>query len=454
LKKVVAIVGAGFSGSAVAIQLLGHLNSAASVILIDSAGRSGGVAYRTPHQTHLLNVPAGNMSALPEDQDSFVEYCRRSLSDVEGGAFVPRAMYARYLTHLLDVAKARNTRGGTLERLTARVVGMDLSGTSGVLKLATGERIHADHVVLATGHLHPNTPSQALQTLSDVHYVNDPWAGNLQALAESNRDVLLVGSGLTSLDVIRQLRASGHRGTIFMVSRRGLMPNAHRDALPSPQDHQEFLRSLVVAAPSVTGYLRLVRRYIGKGRDRGWDWRDVIAALRPITPQLWQRLNRTEKLRFRRHLQVFWDVHRHRIAPYVYDELEHLRGLGIIKPVAGAIGNSLRDGDGVRVFIRLRGSQHEFECHVARIINCTGPGTDVARAGDVLVDQLVAEGVFQSVLNGMGIRVDGMYRVSSELDQVSYIGPLLRAEYWEATAVPELRQHAFNVAHIIFNRIG
>lgn len=447
-------MGAGFSGSAVAIQLLGQLHSAASVILIDSAATSGGVAYRTSHQTHLLNVPAGNMSALPQDPDSFVEYCRRSLQDVEGGTFVPRALYARYLTYLLGDASERNTCGGTLTRLTARVVGMDLSGATGVLTLANGERIQVDHVVLATGHLVPNTPSQALQVLSHVHYVSDPWTGNLDKLAQRSRDVLLVGSGLTSLDVVRQLRACGHRGTIFMVSRRGLMPNAHRDALPLRQHHEEFLGSLLVSTPSVSEYLRLVRRYIGKGRVEGWDWRDVIAALRPITPQLWQRLNREEKLRFRRHLQVFWDVHRHRIAPCVSDELQHLRGLGIIKPVAGAIVKVLRDGDGVRVFIRLRGDRGEFQCHVARVINCTGPGTDVARAGDVLVEQLVSEGVLQDVLNGMGIRVDGMYRVASGLDQVSYIGPLLRAEYWEATAVPELRQHAFNVANIIFDRIG
>jgi uncharacterized NAD(P)/FAD-binding protein YdhS len=394
------------------------------------------------------------MSALPEDPDSFVEYCRRSLKDVEGGAFVPRALYASYLTYLLDLVKDRNTQGGTLTRLAARVVGMELSGATGVLTLATGELIYADHVVLALGHLHPITPSQALRVLGAPHYVNDPWAGNLEVLAESSRDVLLIGSGLTSLDVVRQLRASGHRGTIFMVSRRGLIPNAHRVALPSRQRHEGFLSSLLVSAPSVSGYLRLVRRYIDKGRCKDWDWRDVIAALRPITPQLWQRLNREEKLRFRRHLQVFWDVHRHRIAPGVYDELQHLIGLGIIKPMAGAIDNALRDGDGARVLIRLRGSQREFECHVARVINCTGPGTDVARSDDVLVDQLVAEGILQSALKGMGVLVDDMYRVSSELEQVSYIGPLLRAEYWEATAVPELRQHAFNVANIIFDRIG
>lgn len=449
-----AIVGAGFSGSAVAIQLLGRLNSDASVILIDSSATSGGVAYRTPHPTHLLNVPAGNMSALPEDPDSFVKYCRRSLENVEGGTFVPRSVYASYLTHLLDLARSRNTRDGTLSRLTARVVGMALQGATGVLTLATGERIYADHVVLATGHLLPNTPSQALQALGDLHYVNDPWVGNLEVLAESSGDVLLVGSGLTSLDVVRQLRASGHSGTIFIVSRRGLMPNAHRDALPSRQQHEGFLSSLLASTPSVSGYLRLVRCYIDEGRGKGWDWRDVIAALRPITPRLWQRLSREEKLRFRRHLQVFWDVHRHRIAPSVYDELQHLRGLGIIKPMAGAISNAFRDGDGARVLIRLRGSQREFECRVAKVINCTGPGTDVARSGDVLVDQLVAEGVFQAALKGMGVRVDDMYRVSSGLDQVSYIGPLLRAEYWEATAVPELRQHAFNIANIIFDRIG
>ena len=57
----VAIVGAGFSGTIVASLLA---RSGQYVLLVDGSGKAGkGTAYSTTEPTHLLNVPAGRMSA-------------------------------------------------------------------------------------------------------------------------------------------------------------------------------------------------------------------------------------------------------------------------------------------------------------------------------------------------------------------------------------------------------
>ena len=58
----IAIVGAGFGGVALAHQLAG---GPAEVVLVERRPPFGpGLAYRTADPRHLLNVPAGRMSAV------------------------------------------------------------------------------------------------------------------------------------------------------------------------------------------------------------------------------------------------------------------------------------------------------------------------------------------------------------------------------------------------------
>src|ERR1035438_6520281 len=72
----VVIVGGGFSGSMLALQLSRRVPSL-SVAVIDKGSVPGrGLAYTTRHHCHLLNIPAGNMSALPEEPDHFLRWAR------------------------------------------------------------------------------------------------------------------------------------------------------------------------------------------------------------------------------------------------------------------------------------------------------------------------------------------------------------------------------------------
>jgi uncharacterized NAD(P)/FAD-binding protein YdhS len=67
-RPVVAILGGGASGSLAATALLER--SDADVIVVEPRPRLGrGVAYSTPDPQHRLNVPAGSMSAYPDDPD-------------------------------------------------------------------------------------------------------------------------------------------------------------------------------------------------------------------------------------------------------------------------------------------------------------------------------------------------------------------------------------------------
>ncbi len=73
------------------------------------------------------------------------------------------------------------------------------------------------------------------------------------------------------------------------------------------------------------------------------------------------------------------------------------------------------------------------------------------RSESTLVSGLLAAGLITPDGLGLGLRVDADGAVvdaqgrSSRM--LSYIGPMLKARDWEATAVPELRVHAQRLAH-------
>src|SRR5688572_3420004 len=211
----VAIVGAGFSGTMTAVQLARRAAArgrAVRVVVIEPSGKFGsGVAYGTRCTRHVLNVPAGNMSALPDEPTHFVEWTRRHGINDSPDAFVPRYWYGVYLHDLLEETRAE----GRIERVAARVSDIipDRGGARVVFE--GGDELRADHVILAGGNFRPSDGQLAgTGIVESPRYVRDPWRAKALEGIASNDEVLLVGTGLTMVDVVVQLRSSGHRGRI------------------------------------------------------------------------------------------------------------------------------------------------------------------------------------------------------------------------------------------------
>src|ERR1700684_1571579 len=98
----IAIIGGGVSGTLTAFQLL-QQETPSRVILIDQLPDFGlGLAYSTPSLRHLLNVPAGKISALPDQPDHFLNWL---LENHDAAAtettFAPRSVFGRYIQSLL-----------------------------------------------------------------------------------------------------------------------------------------------------------------------------------------------------------------------------------------------------------------------------------------------------------------------------------------------------------------
>src|SRR5918997_343208 len=98
-RPTIVIIGGGFSGTLTAVHLLRRgFGAVGRLVLVNRSGAMArGVAYGTASDLHVLNVPAGRMSAFDDDPDSFVRFVRTRGVAVDGGTFVGRHLYGAYL---------------------------------------------------------------------------------------------------------------------------------------------------------------------------------------------------------------------------------------------------------------------------------------------------------------------------------------------------------------------
>jgi uncharacterized NAD(P)/FAD-binding protein YdhS len=437
----VVIIGGGFSGSLAAINLVRHDGPRAT--LIDRQADPGtGLAYGSAHATHLLNVRAANMSAFPDDPGHFVRWLAARGLDAGPQTFVPRLVYGDYLRDLLD--QAVTERPDRLRILRGEVV--DLVENGGVrVALADGRAIDADAAVLAVGNLPPHAPPGITpEALPAARYAGDCWDPAATEGLAARDTVLVLGTGLTMVDIALLFEAKGFTGRIVAVSRRGLVPHAH--AAPGAP----FVAITERPVPILSTLVRALRR-----RAAEIGWRGAIDELRPFTQDIWRAAAPADRARFVRHARPWWDIHRHRLAPDVAARIAALRASGRLEIVAGKIAATAPCADGVAVRWRPRGGDMPEQRVVQRIINCTGPQGDLSRTTEPVLRALVARGVIRPDPARLGIDVDDQMRTLSAAgaanDRICAIGPMTRGAFWEIVAVPDIRTQAWTLARRFSN---
>ncbi|MEO5810064.1 MAG: FAD-dependent oxidoreductase, partial [Sphingomicrobium sp.] len=394
----VAIVGGGFSGTMLAAQLA---RRGLSSVIIEKAGRAGrGAAFSTLEPSHLLNVPAGRMSAWPDRPDDFVAWLEAQAADGAVGpdGFAQRRHFGVYLSAILDQAKASGLvhvfDGEAVAARPSTGSGQHPDGAGWRVTLGNGVAVDARILALANG----NQPPDALRlpgAENDKRVVSDPWsAAAAEQIAQAARNqaaVLIVGTGLTMIDVVLSLNAARHDGLVTAVSRRGLLH----------QPHAEGAAGSIEAGEVPAGLLPLWR-WVRGGVAGGADWRELIDSLRPMSGPLWRGLSVEEQTRFMRHARPWWDVHRHRIAPAVAQAIETRRAKGRLEIIAGRIARAEASEAGIAVTIgRRRGGEAVRE--VQLVINSTGPLHALARTRDPLLRQMLDDRLIAPDPLGIGI---------------------------------------------------
>ena len=435
MPRSLVIIGAGFSGAALAMQVLAARGPIGRVWLVERSGRFGpGLAYSTPQSAHLLNVRASKLSALAEAPNDFADWLRPNTRDMNPGAvFATRSAYGAYLeTHVRRLA--RDNRALTLVRDEAVSCRIERRGVK--VKLASGSTLDADYVVLATGHDAPATPAPFRD--AGVALL-DPWGASALAQIPPEDDVLLLGSGLTMIDVVLSLTSQPRTGTIYALSRRGLTPRAHADMTPR-------LPPVEALPARLSEALHAVRREIRGGAR----WQHVIDRLRAKAPQLWRAASPETQARFLRHLRPWWETHRHRTAPHIGLWIAALQSAGMVRVLAGRVASSTPGGERISVQYRARGGSVLDDIKVAHVVNCTGANADIAQSKSPLMQQLLADGVIRAHWTRLGIDVgdDGAVLGANDAPHARLfaLGPLTQGAFWEITAVPEIRARAADLA--------
>jgi len=453
----IVIVGAGFCGTVLAAALLRRPPAdVAEIVLVERGPVMGRrLAYAVRECPYLLNVPAGRLSVDANEPLQFLRFAQRTVPDADAEDFLPRQLYGDYLQDILIRAERESVRDVKLSRVFGEVTNLSRRD-DGVLtvEFAGRDSLHAGRVILALGNPPPPALPWAEAVGNHPAYFEDPWIPPVHLSSEHS--VLIVGNGLTMADVAFSLtRDAGRAPRLITISRRGLIP------LPQSAFHAAAVQGgaeFFAGAASIREILAASRELARDVERLGGDWREVVTFIRNVAPALWRRLPEAERRRFVRHLQSYWDIHRHRLPPQLAAHMEILRRSGMLEINAGRIHRVEPDGDRLRVTWRRRGADRPETCVVDAVVNATGPDYAVKRSRNPLLQALRTTGLVSEDSLDLGLRTTAhgacVGADGRAGEQLFYLGPMLRADHWEATAATELRNHAEQLARYLADAAG
>lgn len=443
--KKITIIGGGASGTLLVTNLLKLATGEVEINFVDRRERIGrGVAFGTQISSHLLNVPAGRMGAFPDDHGHFHQWLTAAGHEYDSHDFVPRVLFGRYLREVFEQEAARAGKDVRLNIIDDEAIDLSVNADSAEVMLHSGEILHSDTVVLAFGNFtppHPSVPDLSFTASPD--YFQDPWSSRFYDSLEPDRSVFIIGTGLSMVDVAVELRHRKHRGKIYAISTRGLLPAVHElgHSFPAFDDELDGLER-------ITDMLKIVRKKIRSAEAAGSNWRAVIDALRPITQKLWLTMPLAEKVYFKQHLSRYWNVARHRMPPAAAEILNEMQSEGSLTVLKGRLRSIARTDAGFEVDFRTPTSSDSIRADV--LVNCIGSEANFARIDTPFVRSLIERRHIRpdALMLGMDATPDGRVigRDGMPSDVVRTLGTALKGILWETTAIPEIRQQARQLA--------
>jgi len=275
-------------------------------------------------------------------------------------------------------------------------------------------------------------------------YFGNPWSKVSVADFENDKDIFIIGTSLTMVDTVLSLNDAGFKGKIYALSTKGLLP------LPYYNYHP-YLKILDDIAPglNLNELFSIYKKHIKSVLEKGWHIDDLTTALRPHTQRIWQELDYADKKKFLVHLSHYWAISRHRLPLQIHSFIQKLIRLNKLEIIAGKLIDLKEVPDGSLAVYKKRKAKTEHQVFVQRVINCTGPLSDIRKINRPLIKNLyrkkyITPDDFYIGMNATteGKIIDADGKIS---DQLFIIGTNLRGILWESTAVPELRIQAQNL---------
>jgi uncharacterized NAD(P)/FAD-binding protein YdhS len=455
----IGIIGGGFSGTMTAVNLARFSEDPLHVTIINAKRPFGrGTAYATHCPEHLLNVAARNMSAFPDHPTHFVDWLRtrceyRLVPEQElREMFAPRQVYGDYLRSLAEIYLHPVDARSSFELRAIDDEAVDIivnEEGGGNIALASGASVEVDQILLATGNQPPAAFPSSAPLSRDPRYCADPWEDWESRIPSTDQRIVLLGTGLTMVDVLVTLAKRGWDGNVTAISRNGMMPMPHFRGIAYP-DFVPKDESL-----DLTGLVTLVKQHADQLKKMAQHPAIAIDKLRPHTQRLWKNLTVDEKREFLKDYVANWNRLRHRIAQSIHSRVTDAFDEGRLDLVSGTIESLAPNEQDIEVhYVDVDGQSATIAGDL--VINCTGPRSRFSQAGVPLFNELLEKGLVRSDELDMGIEVDEDFSViaadGSTSTFIHAIGPLLKGSLWETTAVPELRGQTMHVARAMLNQ--
>jgi uncharacterized NAD(P)/FAD-binding protein YdhS len=455
----ILIIGGGLSGTLLALNFIRKSISALEVIIleknIDFINR--GIAYQTMFDLQPLNVPVSKMSLYSDKPNHFFdwlgskkEHYNSILPEFEGGTFVPRRIYGDYIE---SVFKEEVKNNNNVKIIVKHESALNIVQIDNKLKVeTTNDSYLVDDVVIAIGNFPPSDiPAITKFSLTNhPSYKSNPWQTNIFEKIDTNSNVLIIGAGLTMLDMLIKLNNLGHKGKILVISRNGFIPQKHNIVKPYVLQFPEFMPKDLIAVN------RWFRNEIKKAKADGYDWRAVIDALRDKTSEIWANFSEFDKELFLKKLRPFWEVHRHRMPQKTSDLVEKLIKEGQLEIKAAEITHIQSNEESLCVSYQDKKSKANLQFDTDLILNCTGPENNLRKINNPLVINLVEKGLIVPDIFNLGIKNGEKGHIinkeNNEITNIYTIGSLRKGRLWESTALKELREQAEEIATDIISK--
>lgn len=236
-----AVIGGGAAAVSLLDSMLRHAEDERTgwdiTVYEGAAQLATGRAYRPDLDCALVNREAGYMSIRCRERGHFLEWLHREpryrgtpLATLPVDSYVPRRVYGEYLTAQWDACRrAAARRGWSVTVVPEFAVEAKESGGTVMIRSAGGIT-HADRVVLCPGSGPPLDP-YGLAGTPGFHPDPYPLSAVLPRIAE-DAHVLVLGTGLSGVDVALGLLSRGHSGRITLTSRHGLLPGVRARQRP------------------------------------------------------------------------------------------------------------------------------------------------------------------------------------------------------------------------------
>jgi len=246
------------------------------------------------------------------------------------------------------------------------------------------------------------------------------------------------------------LLENGFENEIYSMSPNGfnILPHRHNGLVYTKLI--EELREEV----TLNEIVELFNKHIKLLREFGLSAEPIIDSIRPYTQVIWQRLTTKEKRNCMSRFRHLWGVARHRIPLHIHDKIQHLRISRKLHIYSVRIIDLIEENNGVRVIFFNKKRKRIQELFVSRVINCTGPETDLMRLENNYLKNCLLKGIIAQDELKLGINADPetfevLDKDNNRNKTLYTIGTNLKGVLWESTAVNELKLQAERLAERI-----